>query len=143
MSGRLIVLLLLAVALPTFATAVQLESGTLVADGGPDQAVLVLLHVDSGFKVSQSVYVVQPVARCRDPSGPGWYALPSVRDLRSAPELEGRQRLGTLCPCALPAACADPVPAPLPPARSSAWNQFVDGTLDPFGPMTFPPFMAA
>ncbi len=133
-------LLLLAITLPASGTGAHLEPGTLVADGGPDQAVLTLLYVQSGFKESQAVYMVRPVARCRDPSGPGWYAPASVHELRSAPELEGRQRLGTLDPAALPTACANPVPSPLSPARDKAWDRFVDGTLDPFGPVTFPSF---
>ncbi|HIH03667.1 MAG TPA: hypothetical protein HA263_07445, partial [Methanoregulaceae archaeon] len=133
-------LLLLAIALPVSCAGAHLEPGTLVADGGPDQAVLTLLYVQSGFKESQAVYMVRPVARCRDLSGPGWYAPAAVHELRSAPELEGRQRLGTLDPAALPATCANPVPSPSPPARATAWAKFVDGSLDPFGPMTFPPF---
>ncbi|MEN6519060.1 MAG: hypothetical protein ABFC38_12925 [Methanospirillum sp.] len=133
-------LLLLAIALPASGAGAHLEPGTLVADGGPDQAVLTLFYVQSGFKESQAVYMVRPVARCRDPSGLGWYAPVSVHKLRSAPELEGRQRLGTLDLAALPTTCANPVPSPLSPARTTAWERFVDGTLDPFGPVTFPSF---
>lgn len=133
-------LLLFAVALPVSGAGPHLEPGTLVADGGPDQGTLVLFYVQSGHKDAQSVYVVRPVARCHDPDGPGWYALPSARELRSAPDLEGRQRLGTLDPAALPTTCASPVPAPLPPARATVWDRLADGILDPFGPVTFPPF---
>ena len=129
-----------AVVLPASGAGAHLEQGTLVADDAPDQAVLTLLYVQSGFKEAQSVYVVRAVARCRDPSGPGWYALRMTHELRSAPELEGRQRLGTLDPSALPATCPYPVPSALPPARATAWTRFIDGTLDPFGPVTFPPF---
>jgi len=139
MFGRAtVLLLLLAVVLP--ASGAHLDPGTIVADGAPDQAVLVLLYVQSGHKDAQSVYVVRPVARCRDSSGPGWYALRFNHELRSAPELEGRQRLGTLDPSALPGTCADPVPSSLPPARATAWDRLVDGTLKPVGPVTFPPF---
>ena len=136
----LILLLLFAAAPPAAGAGPHIEPGTLVADGAPDQGALVLLSVHSGFKDAQSVYVVRPVARCRDPSGPGWYAPRLTHELRSAPDLEGRERLGTLDPSALPNACANPVPAPQPPAQATAWARFVDGTLDPFGPVTFPPF---
>lgn len=118
----------------------HLEPGTIVADGGPDQGVVVLLYVQSGHKDAQAVYVVRPVSRCRDPGGPGWYANRAIHELRSAPELENGERLGTLDPTAIPAGCASPVPGVLPPARQSAWDRFVDGTLDPFGPVTFPAF---
>ncbi len=136
----LLLLLLFAAVPPASGAGPHLEPGTLVADGSPDQAVLVLLYVQGGYGDAQSVYVVRPVARCRDPAGLGWYALPSARAGRSAPGLEGRERLGTLDPDALPVACADPVPSPLPPVRGTAWDRLVDGTLDPFGPGTFPPF---
>lgn len=139
----LLLLLLLFVAVPPAAGAgSHLEPGTLVADGSHDQAVLVLLYVQGGYGDAQSVYVVRPVARCRDPAGPGWYALPPARAIRSAAVLEGGERLGTLDPAALPAGCADPVPSPLPPVAGTAWARLLDGTLDPFGPVTFPAFGA-
>ncbi|MEN6341233.1 MAG: hypothetical protein ABFC89_01605 [Methanospirillum sp.] len=132
-----------AAALPASAADLHLDPGTLVADSGPDQGVMVLFYVQSGFKESQAVYMVRPVARCNDPSGPGWYSPVSTHELRSAPELEGRQRLGTLDPNALPTTCASPVPAPLSPSHATIWDQFADGTLDPFGPITFPAFGTA
>lgn len=135
-----VLLLLFAVVLPASGAGPHLEPGTLVADGPPDQGALVLLYVQGEYGDAQSVYMVRPVTRCRDPDGPGWYALASVHELRSAPDLEGRQRLGTLDPGALPNACVNPVPAPLPPARATVWDRLVDGTLAPFGPVTFPPF---
>jgi len=136
-------LLLVALALPASAALPHLEPGTLVAGGEPNEGVLVLLYVQSGFKESQAVYMVRPVARCSDPSGPGWYAPVSTHELRSAPELEGRQRLGTLDPNTLPTTCANPVPAPLSPSHATVWDQLADGTLDPFGPVTFPVFGTA
>lgn len=141
MSGRaLVLLLLIAVVLPASGAGPHLEPGTLVADGAPDQGVIVLLYVQSGHKDAQAVYVVRPIARCHDPTGPGWYASQSVHELRSAPYLEGQQRLGMFDPAAVPTTCASPVPAPLPPARATVWDRFADGTLDPFGQVTFPPF---
>ena len=136
----ILLLLLFAVILPASGAGPHLEPGMLVADGAPDQGALVLLYVHSGFKDAQAVYVVRPVARCRDPSGPGWWAPRLTHELRSAPDLEGRQRLGTLDPSALPNACTNPVPASITPGRGTAWDRLVDGTLDPFGPVAFAPF---
>ena len=138
----LALLLLLAIALPAPGAGLHLEPGTLLADGGDDQAVLVLLYVQGGYGDAQSVYVVRPVARCRDPDGAGWYGLPSARDLRSAAVLEGQRRLGTMDPGTLPNACANPVPALLKPARATAWNRLVDGSHSPCAPLTFPPFVS-
>jgi hypothetical protein len=141
MLRRLTALLLLAVVLPAAgAGPPHLEPGTVVDDDAADRAVLVLLYVQGGYGDAQSVYVVRPVARCRDPAGPGWYALPPARAIRSAAGLEGGARLGTLDPAILPAGCADPVPSPLPPVAGTAWDRLLDGTLDPFGPVTFPTF---
>ncbi len=139
----LLLLLMFADVPPASATGPHLEPGTLVADGPDDQAVLVLLYVQGGYGDAQSVYVVRPVARCRDPAGPGWYALPPARAIRSAAVLESGERLGTLDPAILPAGCADPAPSALPPARGTTWARLVDGTLDPFGPVTFPAYGTA
>lgn len=141
MPRLVLILLLLAFALPASGAGPHLEPGTLVADGD-DQAVLVLLYVQGGYGDAQSVYVVRPVARCHDSDGPGWYGSPSARELRSAAVLEGQQRLGTLDPGALPNTCASPAPAPLTPARATAWDRLTDGDLPPFGLLTFPPFVS-
>lgn len=141
-SRAAVLLLLVAVVLPASGAGPHLEPGTLVGDGAADRGALVLLYVQSGHKDAQSVYVVRPVARCGDPGGPGWYAPASVHELRSAPELEGRQRLGTLDPAAVPAACAATAPAARAPART-AWDRLLDGTLRPFAPLAFPPFVPA
>lgn len=136
----LFLLLLFAAGPPAAAAGPHPEPGTLVADGSPDQAVLVLLYVQGGYGDAQSVYVVRPVARCRDPAGSGWYALPSARAICSVVVLEGGERLGTLDPAILSTGCADPVPSPLPPAAGTTWDRLLDGTLNPFGWVTFPSF---
>jgi hypothetical protein len=51
-----------------------------------------------------------------------------------------RQQLGALDPDALPASCSDPLPAHLPPARTTGWDRIVNGTLEPFAPIAFPLF---
>ncbi len=140
-SPVLLLLLLFAAVPPVTGAGPHLEPGTLVAEGSHDQAVLVLLYVQGGYGDAQSVYVVRPVARCRDPAGPGWYAPPSARAIRSAAVLEGGERLGTLDPAFLPACCANPVLSTLPPFARTTWARLLDGTLDPFGPVTFPPFV--
>jgi hypothetical protein len=137
----LALLLLFAIALPASGASPHLGPGALVADGD-DRAALVLLYVQGGYGDAQSVYVVRPVARCHDSDGPGWYGLPSARELRSAAVLEGQQRLGTLDPGVLPNACATLGPAPLKPARATAWDRLLDGDLPPFAPLAFPPFVS-
>ena len=128
----LVVLLLLV--LPVWGAGPHLERGTIVADGSADRGVLVLLYVQGGYGDAQSVYAVRPVARCLDPAGPGWYALPSLGELRSAPALESGERLGTVDPDRLPRTCAVPPLASSPPARATTgWERLVEGTLRPFG----------
>lgn len=135
LAAALVVLLLLV--LPTGGAGPHLEPGTIVADGSPDQGVVVLLYVQGGYGDAQSVYTVQPVARCLDPAGSGWYALPSLGELRSAPHLEGAARVGTLDPDRLPRTCAAPAIEPTPtPRRTTGWDRLVTGTLRPFGPFT-------
>ncbi len=112
----------------------HLERGMIVTDDGEDRGVMVLLYVQGGYGDAQSVYAVQPVARCLDPSGPGWYALPSVGALRSAPRLEACSRLGSLDPNRLPRSCAAPAITVVPsPHRETGWDRLVAGTLRPFG----------
>ena len=137
----LLLLLLFAAVPPVTGAGPHLEPGTLVADGSHEQAVLVLLYVQGGYGDAQSVYVVRPVGRCRDPGGPGWYAVPPARAIRSAAALEGGERLGTLDPALLPAGCAEPALSTLPPGARTTWARLLDGTLNPFGPVTFPSFV--
>lgn len=138
----MLVLLLAALALPAVAAGTQLEPGTIVAGDGPGPALLVLLHVQGGYGDAQSVYVVQPVARCGDPGGAGWHALPSFHGTRSAPELETREVLASLCPCRLPLpeACANPVGSDERPVSVTGWDRLADGSLDLLGGVTFEPF---
>jgi hypothetical protein len=135
-------LLVLALALPAAAAGEHLDPGTLVAGDGADDAVLVHLHVPSGHKEAQSVYVVQRVARCADPDGPGWYGTSAARQVRSAPELEMRERLGAICSCQLPLPTTCASAARARPAGVSGWDRLVSGTFEPFAPIEFPPFGA-
>lgn len=129
-----LVLILLLVGLSTGAEP-YLERGTIVADDGEDRGVMVLLYVQGGYGDAQSVYAVRPVGRCLDPSGPGWYALPSIGALRSAPRLESCRRLGYLDPNRLPSTCAAPAGVEGQPAihQDSGWDRLVEGHLLPFG----------
>ncbi len=88
----------------------HLDRGVIVADDSEDRGVMFLLYVKGGHGDTQSVYVVRPVTRCLDPSGPGWFALPFIGALHSAPRLESCRRLGALDPDRLPSTCAVPAP---------------------------------
>lgn len=115
----------------------HLERGVIVADNSEDRGVMVLLYVQGGYGDAQSVYSVRPVARCLDPSGPGWYALPSIGALRSAPRLESCRRLGALEPDRLPSTCAArALVEGQAVQRESGWDRLVEGALLAFGQFT-------
>ena len=133
----LFLVLFLVLAAP--AAAGSLEPGTVVADGD-GTGLVILLHVQGGYGDAQSVYVVRPVAHCADPAGQGWYALPSIHEIRSAPELEARPRQGMVDPGTLTSTCIAPVDTPDTTRQRSSWDRFLDGTLFPFPELTFPPF---
>lgn len=136
----LVLACLVVLVLPVAAADEHLGPGTLVAGDGADDAVLVHLFVPSGHKEAQSVYVVQRVARCADRDGPGWYGTSTARLVRSAPELEMRERLGAVCPCQLPLPDTCASAARARPVGVSGWDRLVSGTLEPFAPIEFPPF---
>jgi hypothetical protein len=133
----LALLFLALLAAPALGAGPSLGPGTVVQDGSPDRAVVVLLSIEVGPKDSQSVYTVRPVFRCLDPGGSGWYGPPSLGMLRSAPELEAARLLGVTNPHRIPSTCTAPALSPaVDVPRSTGLDRLMSGSLRPFGPIT-------